>query len=81
MKKHKKFNVVEKPAALFLSGDDLKEMHLRVSTLTAARNNFAMVEESYKYWVSSLKTKYGLPDGKFDIDQTSGEIKPKVSNG
>ena len=66
----------------FLGSDDLAEMRLRVATLNNARHNFMMIEESYFLWVKKIQDKYGLPKGKFDIDQVSGEIKQKaVSNG
>lgn len=66
-----------KPGPKMLSQKDLLEFRLRTNALEVARNNFAMVQESYQNWVKETMRAYRIK-GKATIDISNGSIVPIV---
>ena len=66
-----------KPPVIKLTPEDLQEWHLRRATVNTAKFQSLMVEEAYTIWAKTLRTKYGIPTVKFEIDPQTGIVRPK----
>lgn len=79
---------VQRKGKLFLESDDLNQFNNRRAAHEKARREAVtaattlnMIEESYRVWAQEIRASYGIGEGAFAVNPTTGEIELHPTDG